>query len=221
MSPPTAEQIYRRQRHLYDATRPLFLAGRDRMLDGVDAPVDGSVLEIGCGTARNLLRLGRRRPDWRLFGLDASPSMLRTAAARIPPAQRSRILLAEADAVAWNPVAAFGENLRFDAICFSYSLSMFRDPRRAIENSVRHLAPRGSLHLVDFGDDSIRAVPWSWGLGRWLRWWHVRPAADLVRWLESLEPVVEAAEISRSRFTVERAILSRGYAQIVRARARA
>ncbi|MEJ0071516.1 MAG: class I SAM-dependent methyltransferase [Pseudomonadota bacterium] len=37
------------------------------------------ICEIGCGTARNLIRLARHYPTIRLYGIDASAEMLKTA----------------------------------------------------------------------------------------------------------------------------------------------
>ena len=45
-----------------------------------------SVVEVGCGTARNLIRIARLYPGTELFGLDASQEMLRTAAQNIAAA---------------------------------------------------------------------------------------------------------------------------------------
>lgn len=172
------DRIYRWQRHVYDWTRPLFLPGRDRLLDGIHAPDGGAVLEIGCGTARNLIRLARRHASWRLYGLDLSASMLRTAHARTPAALRERIHLAHGDAVAWTPQALFGSDLRFDAVFLSYSLSMIPDPRRALERATAVLAPGGSLHVVDFAGPDDMGAPWSWFLPAWLRLWGVRPPSS-------------------------------------------
>ena len=42
-----------------------------------------NVLEIGCGTGRNLAILARKFPDAKFFGLDASAAMLETAEKKI------------------------------------------------------------------------------------------------------------------------------------------
>ncbi|MEP4422552.1 MAG: methyltransferase domain-containing protein, partial [Nitratireductor sp.] len=63
---------YRFQRHVYDLTRKYYLLGRDRLVDALQVPAGGSVLELGCGTGRNLVRVARRYPHARLFGLDIS-----------------------------------------------------------------------------------------------------------------------------------------------------
>src|SRR5262245_11531474 len=64
--------VYCHQRHVYDVTRKYYLLGRDRMLAGLDVPPGGGVLELGCGTGRNLLLAARRYRDARFFGLDIS-----------------------------------------------------------------------------------------------------------------------------------------------------
>ena len=59
------DAIYARQRHIYDATRKYFLFGRDRLIAALDVPVNGTVLEVGCGTGRNLIQVARRYPTAR------------------------------------------------------------------------------------------------------------------------------------------------------------
>ena len=46
----------------YDASRRYYLLGRDRLLDQLAPPPGGSILEIGCGTGRNLIGAARRYP---------------------------------------------------------------------------------------------------------------------------------------------------------------
>src|SRR5262245_37086651 len=73
------DRIYRRQRHVYDATRKFYLPGRDRLIHRLNPPAGGRVLEIGCGTARNLIVASRAYPDVHFFGIDISSEMLETA----------------------------------------------------------------------------------------------------------------------------------------------
>ena len=77
------DAIYRHQRFIYDLTRRPYLFGRDQMLAELEPPPGGSVLEIGCGTARNLLCAARLYPDAEFFGIDVSEEMLKTARASI------------------------------------------------------------------------------------------------------------------------------------------
>ena len=70
-------RMYRRQRHIYDGTRRYYLLGRDRLISGLKPAPGASVLEIGCGTGRNLgsgAHLGATvlTTDWKKdFGLPA------------------------------------------------------------------------------------------------------------------------------------------------------
>ncbi len=144
--------IYRRQRFIYDATRRLYLLGRDRLLGGLDVPPGGAVLEICCGTARNLIHAARLYPDARLFGLDVSEEMLRTARGKIARAGLAhRIGVDAADATAFSGDELFGR-AQFDRVFISYALSMIPPWRDALAAAAGHVAPGGSLHIVDFGD---------------------------------------------------------------------
>ena len=44
------DATYRRQRLVYDATRKYYLLGRDHLIERLDPPEGGAVLEIACGT---------------------------------------------------------------------------------------------------------------------------------------------------------------------------
>src|ERR1019366_8688122 len=73
------DRQYRWQRHIYDVTRVPYLLGRDRLIPEVAPPCGAHVLEIGCGTGRNLIRIARTYPGVECFGLDVSNVMLDTA----------------------------------------------------------------------------------------------------------------------------------------------
>ncbi len=143
--------VYRWQRHIYDATRKYYLLGRDRMIAGLDVPPGGAVLELGCGTGRNLLLAARRYPRARFYGLDISAEMLATADATLSRrALRDRVALARADATRFDAQALFGR-AAFDRIFVSYALSMIPGWERAVDAALAALSPGGSLHVVDFG----------------------------------------------------------------------
>src|SRR5882762_7881391 len=72
-------RMYRRQRHIYDGTRRYYLLGRDRLITGLRPGAGASVLEIGCGTGRNLVLAARLYPAARFFGIDVSTEMLTSA----------------------------------------------------------------------------------------------------------------------------------------------
>lgn len=177
--------IYRWQRHVYDATRKYYLLGRDRLIDDLAPPPGGTVLELGCGTARNLVLAARRHPQARFFGIDISQQMLESARGSIRRAGLDdRISVAQGDATAFDTAALFGVE-RFDRVFFSYSLSMIPPWREALTAGAGALSPGGRLHLVDFG--MMEAWP---GLVRapfraWLSAFHVAPRVDLGAALEA------------------------------------
>ena len=103
------DRVYRHQRHFYDATRKYYLLGRDPMIAGLNPPDRGSILEIGCGTGRNLVLAGGAYPKTSLYGIDISNEMLATARKKITVAGLGdRANLAYADAADFSPVALFG-----------------------------------------------------------------------------------------------------------------
>lgn len=173
------DQVYRHQRHIYDATRKYYLIGRDPMLAGLAVPKGGTVLEIGCGTGRNLIKAGELYPDAKLFGIDISNEMLRTAGTAIVRAgMESRSRIAQVDAGQFDPKKVFGRE-KFDRIFISYAVSMIPSWQAVMANAASCLSPGGELHIVDFGD--LRDLP-GWtksALDAWLRWYHVTPRPNL------------------------------------------
>lgn len=168
------DRIYRWQVPIYDLTRKYYLAGRDRLIADLDPPPGGSVLEIGCGTGRNLVAAERRYPDARYYGIDVSAVMLDAAR----KACGGRAALAHADAAVFDPVQIFGR-ARFDRVFFSYTLSMIPDWRGAVDRAVDALAPDGRLHAVDFGEMERLPGPVRAALRRWLAAFSVEPRAGL------------------------------------------
>ena len=101
------------------------------------------MLDIGCGTGRNLALIGRRYPEARLYGLDAAEPMLEIAAAKLRRAG-VQATLAHGVAEALDPPAMFGHAGGFDHVTISYCLSMVDDPEAAVRAAARHLAPGGT-----------------------------------------------------------------------------
>jgi S-adenosylmethionine-diacylgycerolhomoserine-N-methlytransferase len=177
------DKVYRRQRYFYDFTRRYYLLGRDRLIRELGAQKGERVVEVGCGTARNLIRIARAY-SVELYGLDASSEMLRSARASIARAgMESRISLACGLAEDLDP-AQFGLSAPFDHIVFSYSLSMIPDWRWALAAAGRNLTPAGRVHVVDFGDFRRLNPLFAKGLRRWLRLFHVAPREELLGAIE-------------------------------------
>jgi len=187
--------IYRFQRHIYDVTRRYFLLGRDQMLDGLNIPNNGTVLEIGCGTGRNLIGAARRTPSARLYGLDISEEMLKSASANIMrDGFQRRIVLAHADATDFSAQKAF-DKAKFDRVFFSYTISMIPHWQAALDQALACVADGGELHIVDFGQCSRLPLLFRRGLFAWLNLFHVSPRQQLVA---HLKRVVAAKGLSFS-----------------------
>lgn len=173
------DKIYRNQRFIYDATRKYYLLGRDRMIDDLKVPDTGTVLEVACGTGRNLIKVGQSYPTARLFGLDISNQMLVTARSNLKRAGLAeRVQLAQADACDFNARTLFGRET-FDRVFLSYSLSMIPDWQAALQQAARHVAPGGQLAVVDFGQQSGLPRWFRKSLLAWLDRFHVSPRANL------------------------------------------
>ncbi len=198
------DKVYRQQRHIYDLTRAWYLLGRDRMLKGLSPRTGDHILEIGCGTGRNLIAAIRTHPFAHFYGMDISSQMLASARAATNRAQLSgRISYAQGDATVFDPVRAFGRTA-FERIFMSYTLSMIPDWQGALRQSLANLGPAGELHIVDFGQQErlprfCRAI-----LFKWLALFHVSPRADM-------REVLEVFASSRSA-TLTFTSLYRGYA---------
>lgn len=178
------DRMYRGQRHIYDLTRKYYLFGRDTAIAALDMRPGMSLLELGCGTGRNLQLAGRRHPGTRLFGLDISREMLLSASARFERAG-TPVTLRVADATDFS-AADFGEPEGFDRVMISYALSMIPDWRATVMAGLAALKPGGSVHIVDFGRQE-RLPGWFRSLLRgWLARFHVTPRDDMGPFLEQL-----------------------------------
>jgi S-adenosylmethionine-diacylgycerolhomoserine-N-methlytransferase len=168
------DEVYRGQRHIYDLTRKYYLFGRDTLIEGLAARPGMRVIEVACGTGRNLAKIGRAWPGTRLFGLDISAEMLKSARAALGAEAR----LGEGDACSFDPQALLGEPA-FERIVLSYSLSMIPDWQAAFDHAAGLLAEGGELHVVDFGDLAGMPKPFAGLLKAWLARFHVSPRADM------------------------------------------
>jgi S-adenosylmethionine-diacylgycerolhomoserine-N-methlytransferase len=164
------ERYYRLHARIYDATRWSFLFGRNAVLDRMAAaqPEPARILEIGCGTGRNLARLALRFPRAQLTGVDLSDAML-AIARRKTAAFGPRVSLQQRS---YGPAldTPGGHNL---VLC-SYALTMFNPGfEQAITAACRDLAPGGHFALVDF-----HTARFQW-FSRWMGVNHVRMDGQL------------------------------------------
>lgn len=172
-------RMYKWTRHVYDASRKYYLLGRDRLIRELNAQPGQIVVEVGCGTARNLIKMAQAYPGVQFYGLDASEEMLKTARESVARAGLSdRIKLAHGFAQNFDPNVMFEiPGAAIDKFVFSYSLSMIPPWQESIDHALALMKHNGEIHIVDFGSQQ--------GLPKWFRaflfWWldmfgvHFRP----------------------------------------------
>lgn len=177
------EGYYRVHARIYDLTRWSFLLGRETLVREVAArSTPARILEVGCGTGKNLLQLGRQFPQARLWGVDLSGDMLAVAQKKLRGlAPRFTLKQGAYD----HPV---GEEPAFDLVVFSYALSMFNPGwEEALAAASRDLAPGGAIAVVDFHDSGSALFK------RWMGLNHVRLDGHLLNGLKSRFPSFDAA----------------------------
>ena len=138
----TMDKMYRYQRYFYDFTRKYYLLGRDKLIAEMDIRDGENILEVGCGTGRNLTILAGKYPRANFYGLDASAAMLENAQNKIDKTQLKNTHLQNvlADDFAFDKT--FDLETPFDTIYFSYSISMIPTWKESIENTLQNLKKR-------------------------------------------------------------------------------
>jgi ubiquinone/menaquinone biosynthesis C-methylase UbiE len=147
---------------LYDAGMVLLEAtGLGRWREWLVRDVRGRVLDLGCGTGRNLALLdGARRP----VGVDPCGDTLRKARARAPGALLVR---ARAEALPFRDAA-------FDTVTTGLVFCSVDDPAAGLREVARVLAPDGTLRMLEHVRSDHRwqaalqdaAQPaWTWATG--------------------------------------------------------
>jgi len=168
---------YRWHAKFYDITRWAFLFGRRGLIEAVAGETEcpARILEIGCGTGKNLIALAGAFPEAKITGLDLSSDMLDCARARIAPfADRIELLHRPYD----GPVA--DEDGKFDLIVISYALSMINPGYdEVISLCRRDLREAGVIAVVDFHE-----TRWTW-FRKWMGVNHVRMEGQILAQLDA------------------------------------
>ena len=173
------DSIYRYQRYVYDLTRKYYLLGRDKLIRSLNVPRGGSVLEVGCGTGRNLVATALLYPEARVYGFDISNAMFDTSVRAIKrKGLTERVIIAKADATNFQSSQLFGVD-GFDRVYISYTLSMIPVWHEVLPCAADALKPGGELHVVDFGMQERLPGWFKRGLFAWLERFSVRPSGDV------------------------------------------
>lgn len=181
------DKMYRYQRYFYDFTRKYYLLGRDNLIAEMDIRDGENILEIGCGTGRNLEILAGKYPNANFYGLDASAEMLGIARKKVDKHELENITLRNALADDFSFDKTFDLEKPFDTIFFSYSISMIPTWKASIANTLANLKNGRSFYIVDFYDQRDFSVAFKKILQGWLEMFHVKYPRDLIPHLEKLE----------------------------------
>jgi S-adenosylmethionine-diacylgycerolhomoserine-N-methlytransferase len=199
------DRMYRPQTLVYDLTRKYYLLGRDRLIAEMGARPGQSVLEVGCGTGRNLVAIGRRYPGVRLHGLDAAAPMLEAARRSSgAPASRPASPAASPRNSTRGDGARAGSTTSSSPTCCPWSTT----PRPRSGRRSARSGPGGTLHVVDFGDMAGLPAPAPALMRAWLARFGVRHRPEVEATLREL------AAAGRGRLEVQP--IARRYALLLR-----
>jgi S-adenosylmethionine-diacylgycerolhomoserine-N-methlytransferase len=138
------QRFYAPQAAHYDAFRERLLHGRRELIERLSLAPGQRVVELGCGTGRNLdfvppaLRAQLGHVDL----VDLCPALVREARRRTQGA--AGVTVVNADAALFEPDAPV------DRVYLSYALSMMPDWRAVLRNAYRMLKPGGQIGVVDY-----------------------------------------------------------------------
>ena len=199
------DRMYKWTRHVYDISRKYYLLGRDRMIANLNAQGGEHICEVGCGTARNLIKMAKRYPNAHFYGLDASDEMLKTAQKSLQNA-KTDVLLKQGFSQNFEPQTLFGLTKPLDKIVFSYALSIIPPWKESIDHALDILPEGGEIHIVDFGDMKAQPAWFRSFLFWWLRLFHVYHKPEILEHLKALS--------IEGRGTLQVETLYKGYAYI-------
>lgn len=156
------QKYYKYHSKIYDATRWIFLFGRQKLISELPVlPNRPRILEIGCGTGKNIQFLEYLYPDADIVGIDLSEDMLRKARLKSEDSKQVNLIQCRYGTDDLDLKA-------FDLILLSYSLTMIGGQIDNILQQVHEdLKPNGFIAAVDFHN-----TPFNW-FRRWMAANHV------------------------------------------------
>ncbi|HVX11509.1 MAG TPA: class I SAM-dependent methyltransferase [Pirellulales bacterium] len=140
------ESFYAPQAAAYDRFRERLLHGRQELFGAVPFVSGSRWVDLGGGTAANLLYLGDRLAELeRVFVVDLSASLLAVAKGRVAERGWSNVELVCADASRFEAPSG-----QVDVVSCSYSLTMMPDWFAVMDRAWELLKPGGIIAVVDF-----------------------------------------------------------------------
>jgi len=180
------DNMYRWTRHVYDLSRKYFLLGRDDMIETLNAREGEQVCEVGCGTARNLIKMAKTYPRADFYGIDVSDEMLKTAQKSVQKAALD-LALAQGFAQSFSPKDLFTLKKPLDKIVFSYALSIIPPWRESLDHTLKILPKGGEIHIVDFGSMADQSKLFREFMFWFLDKFHVYHKPEILEYLKRLE----------------------------------
>jgi S-adenosylmethionine-diacylgycerolhomoserine-N-methlytransferase len=134
---------YKKDASIYDFNRRFFLFGRSRLINQIGRTLNpSSILEIGCGTGVNLIKLSKLFPSSKITGVDVSPEMLNVARTKISQSANITLINDMFDQHTSLPT--------FDLILCSYTASTVPNLSLFLSAIATHLTEQGHFACVDF-----------------------------------------------------------------------
>ena len=159
----SVQRLYRRHARFYDATRRLVLPARSRAIARLGVQPGDTVLDFACGTGLNVTPL-RRAGAGEIVGVDLSEAMLARARRKHPEVP---FLL--------DDMATVDLGRRAPRVLCTWGLAFVPDVAATLRNLHRHVAPGGTLVVLDFHRFEGPACPARPLLDAWLRWFGAIP----------------------------------------------
>ena len=140
------ENFYSPQADSYDRTRGLMLQRRKELVDKIEIPSGGILVELGAGTGENLVQLGTAKIKQlsQIHLVDLTQCMLDVASTKVSDNEWDNVEIHHSDANQFVPPSPA------DVVLCSYTLSMIPDWFATIDNAFKMLKPGGVIAVVDF-----------------------------------------------------------------------